>query len=221
MIRVVIIVAGGSGKRMQSDIPKQFIELCGLPILMHTIKAFYAFSTDLRIILVLPTDNFDLWNELCKKNNFNIPHDIVAGGEERYFSVKNALDTINEECLVAIHDGVRPFICNQVIGDCFDAAEKHGAAIPVTELKDSIRYSDESENYSVDRKKYKLVQTPQIFHSALIKASYSAGYSPEFTDDASVAESSGHKITLVNGSWRNIKITTAEDLYLAESLIKT
>jgi len=217
--KVAIIVAGGKGERMKASVPKQFILLGHKPVLMHTLERFYQYSDDIRLILVLPSTQFDVWDELCMTYNFNIPHTVVPGGISRFFSVKNALDTITEDALIAIHDGVRPFIDSGTIQRCFDEAEKSGAAIPVVDLVDSIRQVDWSGSKTVDRKNYRLVQTPQVFRSDIILKSYQQPYNEQFTDDASVAEAAGYKISLVEGNRENIKITTTFDLKLAEFLL--
>ena len=216
-----IIVAGGKGMRMQSDIPKQFIELQGKPILMYTLEAFYRYDTSIQLILVLPSIQITLWKELCKKHAFNLPHQIVSGGQTRYHSVQNGLELIQASGLVAVHDGVRPFVSTETIERCFDEAEKHGAAIPVIDLVDSIRQLTETGSQSVDRAIYKFVQTPQVFDSEMLINAYKQEFSTRFTDDASVVEASGKEIKLVEGNRENIKITTGFDLILAEVLLKS
>jgi 2-C-methyl-D-erythritol 4-phosphate cytidylyltransferase len=218
--KTAIIVAGGKGMRMQSDIPKQFIELQGKPILMYTLEAFYRYDASIQLILVLPSIQIIVWKELCKKHAFNLTHQIVPGGQTRYNSVQNGLELIQASGLVAVHDGVRPFVSIETIGRCFDEAEKYGAAIPVVDLVDSIRQLTETGSQSVDRTVYKLVQTPQVFDSEMLKKAYKQDFSSRFTDDASVVEASGEEIKLVEGNRENIKITTGFDLILAETLIK-
>jgi len=219
--KTAIIVAGGKGMRMQSDIPKQFIELQGKPILMYTLEAFYRYDASIQLILVLPSIQIIIWKELCKKHTFNLSHQIVHGGQTRYNSVKNGLKLIQSSGLVAVHDGVRPFVSIETIGRCFDEAEKYGAAIPVIDLVDSIRQLTETGSQSVDRTIYKLVQTPQVFDSEVLKKAYKQDFSSRFTDDASVVEASGEVIKLVEGNRENIKITTGFDLILAETLLKS
>ena len=213
--KTVIIVAGGTGERMNANIPKQFLSLDGKPILIHTLEKFHQYSDDIKIILVLPFHQIDFWSEICIKYNFTLPHQIVVGGNARFYSVKNALETISDDCLVAIHDGVRPLVAIDTIARCFDKAEKTGTAIPVIELVDSIREVSDTTSAARDRKKYKLVQTPQIFTSEILLKSYHQPYSDFFTDDASVVESAGYKINLVEGNLENIKITTPFDLKMA------
>ena len=217
--KITIIVAGGKGERMNADIPKQFLEIQGKPILMHTLEVFCSFDASMQLILVLPAVQIDFWKNLCKKHNFTLPHQIVEGGQARFYSVKNGLEIVKSPALVAIHDGVRPLVSHQTIARCFDAAEKFDAAIPVVDIVDSIRKLTENGSYSVDRNTYKLVQTPQIFDAELLKKAYEQEFSTLFTDDASVAEVLGTKIHLVEGNRENIKITTEFDLKIAESIM--
>jgi len=217
--KIAIIVAGGKGLRMQADIPKQFIELCGKPVLMYTLEAFHRYNTSIQLIVVLPATQIDFWKFLCKKHYFELNHKIVSGGQTRYQSVKNGLKVINESAMIAVHDGVRPFVSIQTIARCFEDADKYGSAIPVMDLEESIRQVDESGSLSVDRTSYKLVQTPQVFNSEILKKAYEQSFSPLFTDDASVVEALGTKIHLVEGNRENIKITTGFDIVLAESIL--
>lgn len=218
--RTVIIVAGGTGTRMESTIPKQFLLLQGKPILMHTIRVFSSISTIANIILVLPESQIDFWSELCKKHDFNIIHTIVKGGETRFQSVSNGLAKVNSsDTLVAIHDGVRPLISVDVIENCFNAAEQLGNAIPVIRPVESVRLSDSNCSYPIDRDKVYLVQTPQVFKASIIKKCYETPWQPSFTDDASVLEFAGEKIHLVDGNRENIKITTPLDLTIAEAIL--
>jgi len=216
---IVIIVAGGNGERMNANIPKQFLELHGKPILMHTIEAFNCFDKTMQIILALPETQIDFWKLLCKKYDFELTHNIVIGGKTRFNSVKNGLKLVQTPAFVAVHDGVRPLVSSSTIARCFDAAEKYGAAIPVVDLIDSIRQVNEDESISVDRTKYKLVQTPQVFEAELLKNAYEQEFSSLFTDDASVVEELGTKIHLVEGNRENIKITTEIDLKMAETFL--
>jgi 2-C-methyl-D-erythritol 4-phosphate cytidylyltransferase len=219
--KYAIIVAGGSGTRMNNSIPKQFILISGKPILMHTIECFQKYSSDINIILVLPIDQFDTWNRLCQEFNFKIDLKIIPGGATRFESVKNGLDSINDlNGLVAIHDGVRPFISYSIIQESFQAAEKYGSGITSIPLKDSIRFVNGEINRSEDRKKFRLMQTPQTFDLSLIKKAYKLTKDIDFTDDATVIEHSGVAVHLIEGSYDNIKITTLEDLYLAEGIMK-
>jgi len=219
--KIAIIVAGGKGTRMQADIPKQFIEIHGKPVLMHTLEAFHRYDDSIQLILVLPASQLNAWKKLCLKHAFLLPHQIVSGGETRYNSVLNGLSQIKTPALIAVHDGVRPFVSNGTIKRCFDEAEKHGSAIPVIDIVDSIRQIKKTGSQSVDRSNYKLVQTPQVFDSEILKKAYEQDFSTLFTDDASVVEALGLKITLVEGNRENIKITTAFDLILAETVISS
>lgn len=211
MDRYVIIVAAGSGKRMGSPIPKQFMELDGKPILMRTIETFGHIEN---IIVVLHKDYVEYWKNLCQKHGFKINHNVVCGGAERFHSVKNALDTIPCGAVVAIHDGVRPFVTRNVIDEAFGVAEQNGAAVPVIDCVDSVRIVAENgtDNAPFDRSRIKLVQTPQVFQSTILKEAYLAEFDNLFTDDASVVERAGYKITLTHGCPENKKITFKTDL---------
>ena len=215
-----IIVAGGSGSRMQHDVPKQFIEVAGKPVLMRTIEQFYNYNPDVRLVVVLPEQQQTVWRNLCKKYNFTIFHVVVAGGATRFASVKNGLAMVQGEGLVAVHDGVRPFINTEIIKATFKAAAAHGAAVVAVSPKDSIREITASGSKAVPRTNYKLVQTPQIFKADLLHKAYAQPETEHFTDDASVVEQLGTEIVLVEGSYQNIKITTPEDLVLAEAFAK-
>lgn len=215
-----IIVAGGTGSRMQRDKPKQFIELAGKPILMHTIERFYTYHPDIRIVVVLPEDQLQVWKELCKEHGFNIFHLTVAGGSTRFQSVKNGLELVHGEAVVAVHDGVRPFVTPEIIAEAFEVAGEKGSAVVAVSPKDSIRELTEEGSRAVPRTRYKLVQTPQCFRAEILQEAYKQPEQDYFTDDASVVEGIGIGITLVEGSYANIKITTPEDLLLAEVLIK-
>ena len=220
MNKTAIIVAGGKGERMNADIPKQFLEIKGKPILIHTLEAFMNFDASLQLILVLPAAQFEFWKTLCKKHALNIPHQIVAGGQTRFQSVKNGLDAVKVPAIVAIHDGVRPLVSKETISRCFDAAAKFGAAIPTMDSIESIRFVDASGSKSVDRNAYKMVQTPQVFDAELLKKAYEQEFSVLFTDDASVVEAMGIAVQLVDGNRENIKITTEFDLIVAERLLE-
>ena len=212
-----IIVAGGSGTRMQQDLPKQFIEVAGKPILMHTIERFYKYNPDVRLIVVLPQEQLTTWRELCRKYDFKLFQMTVAGGVTRFGSVKNGLGAVTGDGLIAVHDGVRPFVEVETIRSAYDAAAKYGSAVVAVSPKDSIRELTEEGSRAVPRAKYKLVQTPQVFQASILRKAYEQPEQEYFTDDASVVESIGQPITLVEGSYRNIKITTPEDLILAEA----
>ncbi len=223
MHKCVIIVAGGKGERMGSEAPKQFLELAGKPILMHTLEKFKQTIPSIEIILALPENQFDFWEELFYKYKLpKIPHQVVKGGTTRFHSVENALELVKENSIVAIHDGVRPLVSAKTIEACFNEAEKKGNAIPVVDVVESLRHVSKQDNINkaVARSCYKLVQTPQCFTSEIILKAYQQEFDNFFTDDASVIEKLGETINLVEGNRENIKITTAEDLIIAEALLK-
>lgn len=219
MKKFAIIVAGGSGSRMGSEIPKQFLELCGKPVLMHTIETFFNFDPDSEIILVLPEHQIDLWNKLCATHSFVIKHLVVSGGETRFHSVRNGLSKISEKGIVFIHDGVRPLVSQGTLTRCSETTEKKGNAIPVLAVNESLRKVEGESNMSVDRSLYFSVQTPQTFRSEQILKAFHQEYDLLFTDDASVAEKAGFEIHLVEGNRENIKITTPVDLIVAEAIL--
>lgn len=216
-----IIVAGGTGSRMQSEVPKQFIPVGGLPILMHTLTRFYQAFPSIQIILVLPEKDISTWNTLCNQYTFTVSHLQVPGGETRFHSVQNGLQAITAtDGLVAIHDGVRPFVPLATIKHSFDEAREKGCAITVIPLKDSIRKVNvDGTSQTVDRTHFRLVQTPQTFQLPVIRQSFSQAVHTNFTDDASVAEAAGFQLSLIDGSYENIKITTPEDLLWAEAFL--
>lgn len=217
MQEFAIIVAGGSGSRMKSDIPKQFLSVNGLPVLMHTLHAFRNYSASLHIILVLPQSQFSFWEALCVQYHFSVSYQLVAGGETRFNSVKNGLDTIRQsEGLVAVHDGVRPVIAKEIISNSFLKAAEFGAAVVSVPLKDSIRRVDQNGNIALDRSLFHIIQTPQTFRLNWMRKAFAHAYQPVFTDCASVLECAGYPIHLIEGSYENIKITTPEDLKWAE-----
>lgn len=215
----IIIVAGGKGLRMGSDIPKQFIPVGGKPILMLTMERFRKYSPNLQIILVLPENQQKYWQELCNRYHFEIPYILAHGGVTRFHSVQNGLAKIPDDAegIVGVHDGVRPFVSIDTISRCFRAAEKSGAVIPVTKVVETLRYIPTNKN--VFRENYRLVQTPQCFDIQLLKAANRQEYRDSFTDDASVVEAYGHKVEMVEGNRENIKVTTPFDLQIAEALI--
>lgn len=216
-----VIVAGGSGKRMGAELPKQYLEIAGKPVLMHTLERFKSFSDSIEIITVLPENQLRFWGDLQKKYSFNIPHTLVKGGKARFFSVRNGLKFVDVPGLVAIHDGVRPFVSIETIKRCFETAERLGNAIPVIPPSDALRMVSDQGSMPVNRILVRQVQTPQVFHSGLIKKAYEQDYLPEFTDDATVLEKTGVKINLVDGNRENIKITTPEDLIISAALLPT
>ena len=215
MKKVALIVAGGKGGRMNADIPKQFLLLNNLPILMHTIKQFSHFE---EIVLVLPKSQFDYWNGLCKNNDFTQIHILVEGGETRFHSVKNGLDKIDNTSVVAIHDGVRPLISTALINNLVGETKSGRGVIPIIPVKNSIRKIEGENSVHIDRSNLYKVQTPQCFLSADIKEAYTQDFSGTFTDDASVFEANGGKINTLLGEEKNLKITTQEDLNIAEIL---
>ena len=217
--KYVIITAGGSGKRMGSTIPKQFLLLNGLPVIMHSILAFYQYSNDISIIVVLPESHLNDWKKLCTKHQFDIPHRICQGGDTRFKSVYQGLQLAGKG-LIAVHDAVRPLVSRKVIKNCFAVAEEKGSAIPVVKMKDSIRKIESSGSTVVNRAELRMVQTPQVFKSDILIPAYQQDESRYFTDDASVVEANACRINLVDGEERNIKITSPEDLLIAEALLK-
>ncbi|NOZ35349.1 MAG: 2-C-methyl-D-erythritol 4-phosphate cytidylyltransferase [Chlorobi bacterium] len=219
MKRFAIITAGGTGLRMKSQIPKQFLCVGDLPILMHTINRFYQFDNRINIILSLPENYLKYWENLCKKYNFRIPVTIVKGGKTRFHSIKNALDVIDKAGFVAVHDGVRPLVNAATIKRTFDEAEKLGNAVASCDIVFSIRKIEGQKNIGVNRTFYKEIQTPQTFNIQALKYAYNSDCKDEFTDDASVFEAAGHQIHLVKGNKENIKITSSEDLIIAEALL--
>ena len=216
MKKVALIVAGGKGERMNTDIPKQFLVLNDLPILMHSLNAFSHLD---KIILVLPRAQIENWEELCKQYNFILKHTVVAGGINRFGSVKNGLAKIDEGSIVAIHDGVRPLVSKNLINKLIGATKKGIGVVPVVSIKDSLRKVDGNSSKSVSRSNLYKVQTPQCFFASTLKDAYKQNFSLFFTDDASVLESNGGKIITIIGEEKNLKITTEEDLMLAEALI--
>lgn len=219
MKKFALIVAGGSGSRMKNNIPKQFLEINSSPVLMHTFDAFLCYDPQIEFILVLPKNQTEFWNLLCEKHKFELEHKIAFGGETRFDSVKNGLELIPDEGIVFIHDGVRPLVSEKTIENCFETALDKGNALPVIPVSESVRMVEGSENFPVDRSKYFLVQTPQTFKTQLIKNAYQRANSKSFTDDATVLESTGEIIHLVEGNRENIKITFPEDLVYAEILL--
>lgn len=217
----VIIVAGGKGLRMGSDIPKQFLPIGGKPVLMRTLERFRAYSADLQIILVLPEAQQDYWRQLCEEYHFDVEYQLANGGQTRFHSVQNGLALVPDDAegVVGVHDGVRPFPSIEVIKNCYETARTAKAVIPVIPVVETVRHLEKEGSVTVPRDEYKLVQTPQTFDIQLLKAANRQPYNDGFTDDASVVESYGHAITLVEGNRENIKITTPYDLTVAEALL--
>ena len=217
----VIIVAGGKGLRMGSDIPKQFLPIGGKPVLMRTLERFRAYSSDLQIILVLPEAQQDYWRQLCEEYHFDVEYQLANGGQTRFHSVQNGLALVPDDAegVVGVHDGVRPFPSIEVIRNCYETAREKKAVIPVIPVVETVRHLENEGSVTVPRNDYRLVQTPQTFDIQLLKAANHQPYNDGFTDDASVVESYGHAITLVEGNRENIKITTPYDMKIAEVLI--
>ena len=216
-----IIVAGGKGTRMGSDIPKQFLPVNGLPVLMQTIKRFKECGDGLEIIIVLPKEQHEYWYELCKKHRFTSTYTVAEGGETRFHSVKNGLAMIPDDAegIVGVHDGVRPFPSVEVIRNCYETARTAKAVVPVIPVVETLIHIDgQGNSETVPRDSYRLVQTPQAFDIQLLKRAYKQPYQDSFTDDASVVDSIGQEITLIDGNRENIKITTPFDLRMARIL---
>ena len=215
--KAVIIVAGGSGSRMQSAEPKQFLLLKNKPLLFYTIDIFLAFDSDIQVILVLPENQIEYWESLQKKYNYSPNITVVSGGQTRFHSVKNGLNAVNNDIeVIGVHDGVRPLVLTETINHCYEAAYKHQAAVPVLPLIESIRKLENKTSISISRDTYVSVQTPQCFTHSLLKKAYEQDYNNSFTDDASVVESTGCQIYLTQGNRENIKITYPFDLKIAE-----
>ena len=217
----IIIVAGGKGLRMGSDIPKQFLPIGGKPVLMRTLERFREYSADLQIILVLPEAQQDYWQELCRKYNFEVEYQLANSGQTRFHSVQNGLALVPDDAegVVGVHDGVRPFPSIEVISNCYETARTAKAVIPVIPVVETVRHISPLTSKTVPRDEYRLVQTPQTFDIQLLKAANRQPYNNGFTDDASVVESYGHAITLVEGNRENIKITTPYDIVVAEAIL--
>lgn len=220
MQKYAVIVAGGSGKRMGTEIPKQFLLLKGKPVLYYTIHAFQKAFNDIKIILVLPEEHLELGKEIVDGYFDASGILITRGGETRFHSVQNGLKLIEEESIIFVHDGVRCLLSTQLIQRCFETAMESGSAIPVTDCKDSVRQVSEAGNEAIDRSKLKLVQTPQTFHSKILLPAFEIDYKERFTDEANVVEAFGLKVTLVPGEETNIKITNPVDLVIAESILE-
>jgi 2-C-methyl-D-erythritol 4-phosphate cytidylyltransferase len=218
--RYAIIVAGGRGLRMGGELPKQFLPLCGKPVLMRTLELFEGEVN--RIILVLPEDHIPFWKELCERYHFTLPHTVALGGETRFHSVRSGLSHLPQAGLVAVHDGVRPLASQALIRRSFEEAERSGSSLPACPVTDSLRLlQEEGKSEAVDRSRYVAVQTPQTFDLGRLQQAYEQAYSPLFTDDASVYEAASlGSITLIDGEETNIKLTTPRDLLLAELLLR-
>jgi len=221
MEKFALIVAGGSGTRMGSEIPKQFLVLNGKPILMHTIERFVHYDPNMKVTLILPSSQFPFWEALCREYGFKIPHTLISGGNTRFQSVKNGLDSLPDSGIVFIHDGVRPLVSSQTIRNCENTTREKGNALPVIPVVESIRQLTSDCSQHADRNLFRLVQTPQTFLLKAIKTAFMQKESPLFTDDASVLEATGSKINLVDGNPENIKITQPTDLKIAAVFIQS
>lgn len=220
--KTIIIVAGGQGNRMASETPKQFLILAGKPILVHTINQFIKYDPSIQIILVLPESHIHLWEEIAMEYRVNHKIDVVSGGETRYESVQNGMNLVNTEkeiAVIGIHDGVRPLVSDSTIRTCFEHAFQTGNAIPCLPIEETLRKVTKHTSEWVNRDEYVSIQTPQCFKTEVLQNAYAQNYNPVFTDDASVVESIGQKMNLVQGNRENIKITRPEDLILAEKLM--
>ncbi len=224
MKRYIIVVAGGKGTRMGGEMPKQFQLLAGRPVLMVTLEHLHALDPSLQVVLVLPQEHIDLWKSLCKEYAFEVPMKLAAGGTTRFHSVQNGLAVVDDidEALVGVHDGVRPFVSQQVYDAAYREALISGAAIPMIEIHDSLRHIIGCNGASevVPRDRYRLVQTPQVFKLSVLRAAYEQRFVESFTDDASVVEAMGHAVTAVEGNRENIKLTTPYDMMIAETVMK-
>lgn len=219
MKKSVIIVAGGKGVRMESELPKQFLPIGDKPVLMHTLEVFRKYDAALQIIVVLPHEQQDLWKRLCEEHRFGVAHLTIDGGKTRFHSVRNGLACVQEPGLVGVHDGVRPFVSVDVITRCYDLASVHKAVIPVIDVIETLRHLTKGGSETVSRPDYKLVQTPQVFDVKLLKQAYAQAFTPFFTDDASVVEAMGIPVYLTAGNRENIKITTPFDLKVGSALL--
>ena len=216
----IIIVAGGKSERFGISIPKQFVEVAGKPLILHTFDAFGDYFDTAHFVLVLPEMEIGRWKHIAHHFNFTLPYTLIEGGPTRFHSVKNGLEAVPDNSLVAIHDASRPLVSNTTIKNCIRTATLHGNAVPVVPVVDSIRKIENGISETLDRNKLFSVQTPQVFNSKLIKTAYNRVYNDIFTDDASVAEASGHQIFTVEGNHENIKITRPADLGFAAYVLE-
>jgi 2-C-methyl-D-erythritol 4-phosphate cytidylyltransferase len=221
MKNIAIIVAGGAGTRMKGKTPKQFIEINDKPVIIYTFEAFHCYDNSIKFILALNSGYFTLWEKIIRRYPAFSELTVVSGGETRFHSVLNALEMVEEESLVAIHDAVRPLVSRETISRCFKIAKTNGCAIPCLEISESVREIASAGTRPVDRDKLRTIQTPQVFRSDILKKAYQQKYSMDFTDDATVVENAGYTITLVEGNRENIKITTKEDLILIDAFLRT
>ena len=224
MKKYIIVVAGGKGLRMGGDVPKQFQTIGGRPVLMVTLERLHSIDPSMQLILVLPAEQFEYWKELCRQYDFAVPLLLTNGGATRFHSVQNGLAQVDDidEALVGVHDGVRPFVSQKVVDDCFREAWIHGAAIPMTDVHDSLRHIVGADGVTevVPRDRYRLVQTPQVFKLSVLRKAYEQRFVESFTDDASVVEASGMRVVAVEGNRENIKLTTPFDMMVATTLME-
>ena len=224
MKKYIIVVAGGKGMRMGGEMPKQFQLLGNSPVVMVTLERLHMMAPDVELIMVLPAEHFELWDELCTKYEFAVPVKLAKGGSTRFHSVQNGLALIedSEDAVVGVHDGVRPFVSQKVVEECFREAWIHGAAIPMIDLQDSLRHIVGVNGVTevVPRDRYRLVQTPQVFRLPLLRKAYEQRFIESFTDDASVVEALGEHVAGVEGNRENIKLTTPFDLMVAKTLLE-
>lgn len=216
--KTLIVVAGGQGTRMGSEIPKQFLLLSGRPILMRTMELFHAYDKNMPVVVGLPDEYRIYWEDLCRQEDFKVPHQLTMAGETRFHTVQKALKAVQAGGLVAVHDAVRPLVSQETIDRCFEQAGKTGAAIPCVDVPGSLRYGRHGRSLTVNRNTYLLVQTPQVFQYEILVKAYRQKYIESFTDDAGVVEKAGYTVSMVQGNRENLKITTPEDLAYAESL---
>ena len=221
MQQYVIIVAGGKGQRMGMDLPKQFIDIAGRPVMMHTINAFYNYNNEIKIVVAVEAGSIKLWGDLCRAYHFDIQHTVVAGGDTRFQSVKNGLMAVGDEGFVAIHDAVRPLIEKKLIAEAFSRAEIYLAAVPVVPVHDTIRNIIGDSATALERNDLRIVQTPQVFDINLIREAYRQPYDDSFTDDAEVLQATGARIHYFDGQASNIKITRKENLEVVDVLLKS
>lgn len=224
MKKSIIVVAGGKGLRMGGEVPKQFQVIGNKPVLMVTLERLHAIDPAMQLVLVLPAEQFDLWKDMCRQYEFAVPLLLTQGGATRFHSVQNGLAQVDDidEALVGVHDGVRPFVSQRVIDDCFREAWIHGAAIPMIDLQDSLRHIVGADGVTevVPRDRYRLVQTPQVFKLSVLRKAYEQRFVETFTDDASVVEASGKDVVAVEGNRENIKLTTPFDMLVARTLME-
>lgn len=220
MKKYAVIVAGGSGQRMGTEVPKQFLLLNGKPLLHHTIQTFIKAYDDVQVILVLPEAHLSKGQETVRQLNVEDRAQIVAGGATRFDSVKNGLQLVLQPSIVFVHDAVRCLVSQQLINRCYESAVEKGSAIPAVAATDSIRIDNGSVHYTIDRNKVKIVQTPQTFQSQILLEAFKQECKPVFTDEATVVEAAGHKVFLIEGEYSNLKVTRPLDLCIAEKLLE-